>query len=189
MIARNSTPTLNVRAKSFRIAPATASDRERIYQLRHEVYARELRQHSLNGSGQLTDALDSFNHYLCAWAGDNLAGFVSLTPPAGKIYSIDKYVARDRLPFPVDDHLFEVRILTVAPSARGREVAALLMYAATALRPVVTLQILRSGPPTVADQAGVIWNVEALYGVCALAGIFTMGAFSALALLRLERER
>jgi hypothetical protein len=39
---------------------------------------------------------------------------------------------------------------------------------------------------TVADQAGVIWNVEALYGACALAGIFTMGAFLVLAMLRLS---
>jgi putative membrane protein len=66
---------------------------------------------------------------------------------------------------------------------------ALVMYAATALRPVVALLFLHPGPPAVADQAGVIWNVEALYGVCALAGIFTMGAFSTLALLKLERER
>jgi uncharacterized membrane protein len=62
---------------------------------------------------------------------------------------------------------------------------ALAMYAATALRPVVTLFFLPSGPTTVTDPAGVIWNVAALNGVVALAGIFTMGAFSLLALLRL----
>lgn len=67
---------------------------------------------------------------------------------------------------------------------------ALAMYAATALRPVMTLLFLPAGAATITDQAGVIWNVEALYGVCALAGIFTMGAFSMLALLRLtERFR
>ena len=82
------------------------------------------------------------------------------------------------------------------PAASGAPIAAnfwwpaLVMYAATALRPVVTLLFLPPGPPTITDQAGVIWNVEALYGVCALAGIFTMGAFSMLALLRLtERVR
>jgi putative membrane protein len=62
---------------------------------------------------------------------------------------------------------------------------ALAMYAATALRPVEAMLFLPPGPPTVTDQAGVIWNVEALYGVCALAALFTMGAFSMLALLRL----
>jgi uncharacterized membrane protein len=67
---------------------------------------------------------------------------------------------------------------------------ALVMYAATALRPVIAWLLLPPGPATVTDQAGVIWNVEALYGVCALAGIFTMGAFSMLALLRFtERVR
>jgi uncharacterized membrane protein len=67
---------------------------------------------------------------------------------------------------------------------------ALAMYAAMALRPVVTLLFLPAGTATIIDQAGVIWNVEALYGVCALAGIFSMGAFSILALLRLtERVR
>lgn len=65
---------------------------------------------------------------------------------------------------------------------------ALAMYAATALRPVATLLFLAPGPATVTDPAGVIWNVEALYGVCALAGIFTMGAFAMLALLRLTER-
>src|ERR1700722_3039050 len=49
---------------------------------------------------------------------------------------------------------------------------ALAMYAATALKPVVTLLFLPARAATIRDQAGVVWNVEALYGVCALAGIF-----------------
>jgi len=49
----------------------------------------------------------------------------------------------------------------------------------------VTLLFPPSGPTTVTDPAGVVWNVAALYGVVALAGIFTMGAFSLLAVLRL----
>jgi putative membrane protein len=67
---------------------------------------------------------------------------------------------------------------------------ALALYAATALRPVVTLLFPPTGAATIIDQAGVIWTGDALYGVCALAGIFTMGAFFMLALLRLtERVR
>src|SRR5882757_1794161 len=61
---------------------------------------------------------------------------------------------------------------------------ALVMYAATSLRAVMTFFLLPPGPATVTDQAGVIWKVTALYGVCALAAIFTMGAFSVLAALR-----
>ena len=64
----------------------------------------------------------------------------------------------------------------------------LVMYSATALRAVVTLLFHTAGPATITDQAGVVWNVEALYGVCALAAIFTMGAFSVLALLRLTEQ-
>jgi len=65
---------------------------------------------------------------------------------------------------------------------------ALTMYAATALRPVVTLLFPPSGPTTVTDPAGVVWNVAALYGVVALAGIFAMGAFSLLGVLRLVEK-
>ena len=114
----------------LRLAIASAADRELIYRLRHEVYARELRQHQPNVAARLTDELDAFNHYLCAWAGERLAGFISITPPGHASYSFDKYLSRDRLPFPVDDGLYEVRVLTVNAPARGSETAALLMYAA-----------------------------------------------------------
>jgi len=116
--------------KRHRLAAARPTDREPIYQLRHKVYALELRQHRPNDSGRLTDSLDAFNHYLCAWDGERLLGFISITPPGRASYSLDKYVARELLPFAVDEQLYEVRVLTVTPEARGREVAALLMYAA-----------------------------------------------------------
>ena len=35
-------------AEGLRIRPACADDRERIYQLRHQVYAKELGQHPVN---------------------------------------------------------------------------------------------------------------------------------------------
>lgn len=67
---------------------------------------------------------------------------------------------------------------------------AVAMYAVTALRPVLTSLSHSAEQAIVSDQAGVVWQVGALYGTCALAAIFTMGAFSALALLRLaERGR
>ena len=43
---------------AIRIALATESEREVLYRLRHEVYARELGQHPLNSEGRLRDALD-----------------------------------------------------------------------------------------------------------------------------------
>jgi uncharacterized membrane protein len=60
------------------------------------------------------------------------------------------------------------------------------MVAATAFRPVWTLLFRPSGSPTVTDPAGVVWNVAAIYGACALAAIFGMGAFLVLALIRLS---
>ena len=114
----------------IQLAPATERDREAIYRIRHEVFARELGQHSPNLAGRLRDALDDFNLYLVAKVEGEVAAFVSLTPPNAPSYSMDKYIARERLPFAFDGQLYEVRLLTVTPAFRGSELAALLMYAA-----------------------------------------------------------
>jgi histidinol-phosphate/aromatic aminotransferase/cobyric acid decarboxylase-like protein/GNAT superfamily N-acetyltransferase len=98
--------------------------------MRHAVYATELGQHHEDPGGRLTDELDAFNQYLVATDEDRLIGFVSITPPGFGRYSIDKYVDRSELPFPVDDGCFEVRILTVDPAHRGGPTAAILMYGA-----------------------------------------------------------
>ncbi|MFM8470175.1 MAG: aminotransferase class I/II-fold pyridoxal phosphate-dependent enzyme [Limisphaerales bacterium] len=131
------TPAANVPRPSrpagparIELATATERDREVIYRLRHEVFARELGQHRVNPAGQLRDALDDWNTYLVAKVAGTVAGFISLTPPTAPSYSMDKYVPRDRLPFAFDAGLFEARLLTVMPDFRGSEVAALLMYAA-----------------------------------------------------------
>ncbi|HEV2969128.1 MAG TPA: GNAT family N-acetyltransferase [Pirellulales bacterium] len=114
----------------IRIAPATNQDRAAVYRLRHQVYARELHQHAENPEELLTDALDGFNDYITASLDGEIVGFVSLTPPGHGRYSIDKYLARQELPFPSDDRLYDVRLLTVAAEYRGRPIAGLLMYAA-----------------------------------------------------------
>jgi len=109
---------------------ATAGEREEIYRLRHAVYACELGQHHPNAEGRLSDVLDAYNEYVVArWRGE-LVGFVSITPPGCGPYSIDKYLGRDELPFPRNERLYEVRLLTVVREARGLPVAGLLMYAA-----------------------------------------------------------
>lgn len=112
---------------------ATHSDHPDLYRLRHLVYAQELHQHACNTQRLLTDSLDSFNVYLVATYNSSIIGFVSITPP-GHEYSIDKYLARDELPFPVDDSLYEIRLLTLHPAYRqttiGSRVLAMLMYGA-----------------------------------------------------------
>src|SRR5258706_503230 len=119
-------------AESNRIALAVAneSDRNEIYRLRHEIYAGELGQHAVNAAGELQDSLDNINSYLVARICNQIAGFVSITPPGAGGYSIDKYVPRSALPFAFDDRLYEIRLLTVIRPHRGRELATLLMYAA-----------------------------------------------------------
>ncbi len=120
----------------LRIGLATGEDRDAIYRLRHAVYASELGQHPTNEEGALRDALDGFNEYVVAAEGDDVVGFVSLTPPGRGGYSIDKYFARQDLPFACDDSLWEVRLLTVPVDRRSRRgprgqvLALLLMYAA-----------------------------------------------------------
>jgi histidinol-phosphate/aromatic aminotransferase/cobyric acid decarboxylase-like protein len=109
---------------------ATDDDRSVIYSLRHEVYARELRQHPENAEERLSDSLDRDNVYVVASIDGAIAGFVSVTPPTNGIYSIDKYLRRDEIPFPLDQRTYEIRILTVMPEHRGGIVAALLMYGA-----------------------------------------------------------
>src|SRR5207244_6658287 len=69
------------RSEKFTIHVAGEVDREAIYQARHEVYARELGQHTPNGAGRLSDALDSHNAYVAAHLNGSLAGFISITPP------------------------------------------------------------------------------------------------------------
>jgi histidinol-phosphate/aromatic aminotransferase/cobyric acid decarboxylase-like protein len=117
------------RARGLRVREAGDADRELIYRLRHEVYARELGQHPVQADGTLRDGLDGRNVYLLAEGRSGLAGFVSITPP-GDRYGIEKYLRRESLPFAVHDRLYEVRLLTVAPARRRGMTGAILMLAA-----------------------------------------------------------
>jgi len=109
---------------------ADNQDRERIYAMRHQVYAQELGQHLENEAGSLKDALDSVNIYLVAKVAGEIAGFVSITPLTDVGFSIDKYFARHEVPLVFDQGLYEVRLLTVKPSRRASRVVTLLMYGA-----------------------------------------------------------
>jgi histidinol-phosphate/aromatic aminotransferase/cobyric acid decarboxylase-like protein len=113
---------------SITLRLANGDDRERIYALRHAVYAEELHQHATNPMQRLADALDGSNIYIVAVAGDELAGFISITPPSVAQFSVEKYVPREELPFVRNASLFEARLLTVAPEHRGTLVAMALMF-------------------------------------------------------------
>lgn len=113
-----------------RIAPATEADRPSIYRMRHDVYATELGQHIVQRDAKLSDALDERNIYITAKIRDELAGFISITPPGAGHYSIEKYLRRDELPIRLDECTYEVRILTVSSAHRHSRLAWYLMYAA-----------------------------------------------------------
>jgi len=112
------------------ISFAQPSDREAIYAMRHAVYAEELGQHKPTAEGMISDPLDEFNIYIVARIDGELAGFISVTPPTGGRYSIDKYVARESIAVSFDEGLYELRILTVARRHRSSRLAGVLMYAA-----------------------------------------------------------
>jgi len=112
------------------ISLATTADRNEIFKLRYKVYAQELRQHPANTAALLQDPLDEFNVYLIAKINKEIAGFISITPPDKNIYSIDKYFTRKEIPLKVDEDTYEMRILTVLPSFRGKPIAVALMWAA-----------------------------------------------------------
>ncbi|HSH95831.1 MAG TPA: aminotransferase class I/II-fold pyridoxal phosphate-dependent enzyme [Roseimicrobium sp.] len=126
----NTTSSPQSNSPHLTLSVATAADREEIYRLRHEVYARELHQHAVSDRCALRDTLDEWNHYLIAHLDGEPAGFISITPPGQPVYSIDKYFSRVSLPFQVHNRLFEVRLLTVLKAHRGSEIATLLMYGA-----------------------------------------------------------
>ncbi len=117
-------------SKQIVVRLATETDRAQIYRLRHDIYACELGQHAVNGDGRLSDALDEFNVYLVAACAGDIAGFISITPPENGRFSVDKYVRRGDFAPLRDGRFHEVRLLTVTPNHRGREIAFALMYAA-----------------------------------------------------------
>jgi len=109
---------------------ATDEERESIYAIRHQVYARELRQHPENTAERLTDGLDAFNTYVVAKRGAAIVGFVAITPPGVQQYSVEKYFRREEIPISFDEGLHEVRLLTVVRAYRNTQLAFLLMYGA-----------------------------------------------------------
>ncbi len=131
-LSKSGRPRLSTNSgrSTFSLAFASSEDREQIYHLRHETYARELGQHAANATAKLSDPLDDYNVYLVAWQDEAMAGFISITPPGDHRFSVDKYFGRDQMPFAVNDRLYEIRLLTVVPGRRGRECAALLMSGA-----------------------------------------------------------
>ncbi len=114
----------------FTLGVASEFNRKEIYKIRYDIYARELEQHSINFHNELKDDLDLHNHYIVAKHEENVIGFISITPPRSKTYSVDKYFPRSLIPYAFDEYLYEVRLLTIIQSKRKGFLALSLMYAA-----------------------------------------------------------
>lgn len=106
----------------FRVGLATLAQRETIYRLRHDIYARELGQHAERADRSLRDDLDERNVYIVVESAGHVAGFISITPPGGR-FSVDKYFSQDVLCFARGGEVFEIRLLPVAAAASTRSSA------------------------------------------------------------------
>ncbi|BDS06628.1 hypothetical protein NT6N_16680 [Oceaniferula spumae] len=129
------TPPSSFRSSSFdettySISLASAEERQQVYWLRHQIYASELGQHAENPGGIISDVLDQENHYIVAKVDGLVIGFISITPPSARSYSIEKYFQRSDLPFNVHRNLYEIRLLSVVPQHRKSCLFLLLAYAA-----------------------------------------------------------
>jgi uncharacterized membrane protein len=67
--------------------------------------------------------------------------------------------------------------------------SAVVMYGITALRPLLRFWFPSPHAETVTDLAGVVWNVDDIFANGALLAVFTMGAFTLLAILRLTARQ
>jgi histidinol-phosphate/aromatic aminotransferase/cobyric acid decarboxylase-like protein len=113
----------------FSLCIATEKDRSEIFKIRHRVYAEELQQHTTNADHELRDELDLYNQYIVAKQDEHVVGFVSITPPGSPKYSVDKYFSRDVIPYDHDEHLYEIRLLTIVEPKRNSALARALMFA------------------------------------------------------------
>ncbi|MDD3276058.1 MAG: aminotransferase class I/II-fold pyridoxal phosphate-dependent enzyme [Kiritimatiellales bacterium] len=114
----------------LRLSPATPAHRNDIDRIRHDVYAAELGQFTHSPDGLLRDRPEVESVYITAVHDGKLVGFVGITPPASPRYSVDHYLSRGNVPVQFDQHLYEIRALTVIDPARGSLAAPALMYAA-----------------------------------------------------------
>ena len=115
--------------KRLILSIANTKEREIIYKFRHNIYAEELGQHTINSSNIIKDKLDLVNHYIIAKYNNEIVGFISITTPSSNKYSVDKYFDRTSIPFQFDESLYEIRLLTVIKERRNSIMALALMYA------------------------------------------------------------
>lgn len=107
---------------------ANADEFEELWRLNHEIYCRELGQHSLDSSGLRVDKLHNQAVYFVAYVNGELAGMLSITPPG-----VAGISTLTRIPYDEELHgaaanTAEVRLLGVRLNFRGEGVYGKLIY-------------------------------------------------------------
>lgn len=76
----------SLKSRRHQISVSTKEQEEELACRRHDVYAVELRQHETNRIGRLGDSLDDYNINFVVCVEGQLAGFISVTPPANESF-------------------------------------------------------------------------------------------------------
>lgn len=117
------------RAPRVRLAVARPDQRVAIMQICAETYAAAPSAQSTT-PWDLAPVLDQQSVYLIATRGQEVLGFIGITPPTSPRYALESYLPRDQIPIAFDAHVYELRLLTVARAHQRSRLAAVLMYAA-----------------------------------------------------------
>lgn len=113
-----------------RLSVANSDQRMSIIQICTEVYERDDSVGLPATPWGLGPVLDQQSVYIIATRGSEVIGFIGITPPTSPRYALEAYIPRDQTSIPFDDHVYELRLLTVARAHQHSRLAALLMYAA-----------------------------------------------------------
>lgn len=105
---------------SYEIRLSNSSDKKKLSEMIHEIYAKELGQYAVNSENSIIDKYDSNNNYIVAYDGENLVGMVSITRPStGKISTLSRVPSHHEIHRFTND-IAEVRLLSIKKEYRSK---------------------------------------------------------------------
>jgi len=107
---------------------ATVEDREQIYRLRYEIYAKELGQYPEKAERKIQNQYDEVNEYFVIKDSEQeIIAFISVTPPNKYGLSSVNHLKKINVTYDIDPNAYEMRLLTVVKS-RGLFFSFALVY-------------------------------------------------------------
>ena len=107
---------------------ANTEDREQIYRLRYDIYAKELGQYPENVEKKIQNQYDEVNEYFVIKDSElNIVAFISVTPPNKYGLSSVNHLKKINVIYHGDPDAYEMRLLTVVNS-RGLFFSFVLVY-------------------------------------------------------------